>query len=85
MGLNERALAASARLVDPLDSAILSRLPGPGVSVAELTGEGAVFTVGVWTADATQAVQAAAWLRERALARLNDEGVLAALEPEAAG
>ena len=33
VGLNERALAASARLVDPLDSAILSRLPGPGVSV----------------------------------------------------
>ena len=48
-------------------------------------GTGAVFTVGVWTADATQAVQTAAWLRERALARLNDEGVLAALEPEAAG
>jgi hypothetical protein len=55
------------------------------VSVAELTGTGAVFTVGVWTPDAVQAAQTAAWLRERALARLNDEGVLEALEPEAAG
>src|SRR6266550_2071988 len=35
VGLNEDALDVSARLVDPLDSAILSRLPGPGVSVPE--------------------------------------------------
>jgi small conductance mechanosensitive channel len=74
--LSELGAAAPGALADR---------PGPGVSVAELTGDGAVFTVGVWTADATQAVQTAAWLRERALARLNDEGVLAALEPEAAG
>jgi hypothetical protein len=35
VGLNEQALEVSARLVDPLDSGILSRLPGPGVSVPE--------------------------------------------------
>jgi small-conductance mechanosensitive channel len=74
--LSELAAAAPGALPDR---------PGPGVSVAELTGTGAVFTVGVWTPDAVQAAQTAAWLRERALARLNDEGVLAALEPEAAG
>jgi small-conductance mechanosensitive channel len=74
--LSELAVAAPGALADR---------PGPGVSVAELTGEAAVFTVGVWTADATQAAQTAAWLRERALARLNDEGVLVALEPETAG
>ncbi len=35
VGLNEDALDVSARLVSPADSAILSRLPGPGVSVPE--------------------------------------------------
>ena len=74
--LSELAAAAPGALADR---------PGPGVSVAELTASEAVFTVGVWAADATQAAQTAAWLRERALARLNDEGVLAMLEPEAAG
>ena len=33
VGLNEDALDASARLVDPLDSGILSRLPGQNVSI----------------------------------------------------
>jgi hypothetical protein len=33
VGLNEDALDASARLVDPLDGSVLSRLPGPEVSV----------------------------------------------------
>ena len=74
--LGELAAAAPGALPDR---------PGPGVSVADLTAEGAIFTVGVWAADAAQAAQTAAWLRERALARLNDEGVLAALEAEAAG
>jgi small-conductance mechanosensitive channel len=73
--LSELAAAAPGALPDR---------PGPGVSVAELTAAGAVFTVGVWTADAAQAAQTAAWLRERALARLNDEGVLGELEPETA-
>ncbi len=35
MGLNEDALDASARLVDPRDSGILSRLPGEDVSIPE--------------------------------------------------
>jgi small-conductance mechanosensitive channel len=74
--LSEIAAAAPGALADR---------PGPGVSVADLTADGAIFTVGVWTADAAQAAQTAAWLRERALARLNDEGVLAMLEPETAG
>ncbi len=50
--------------------------PDPGVSVAELTETGAVFTAGVWVGDPALAAQTAAWLRERALARLVDEGVL---------
>ena len=61
----------------------LDQRPGPGVSVSELRAEGAVFTVGVWVADPLQGAQTAAWLRERCLARLNDEGVLAVLETEA--
>jgi small-conductance mechanosensitive channel len=52
---------------------------GPGATVADLTAEGAVYTVGVWTPDPVQALQTSAWLRERCLARLNDEGVLASL------
>jgi small-conductance mechanosensitive channel len=63
----------------------LEQRPGPGVSVSELRAEGAVFTVGVWVADPLQGAQTAAWLRERCLARLNDEGVLAVLEPEVQG
>ena len=74
--LSDLAAAAPGALADR---------PGPGVSVADLTADGAIFTVGVWTADAAQAAHTAAWLRERALARLNDEGVLAALESETAG
>lgn len=35
VGLNEDALDASARVVDPLDSGILSRFPGQNVSVPE--------------------------------------------------
>jgi small-conductance mechanosensitive channel len=60
----------------------LEHRPGPGASVSELRAEGAVFTVGVWVADPLQGAQTAAWLRERCLARLNDEGVLAVLEGE---
>jgi small-conductance mechanosensitive channel len=58
--------------------------PAPGVSVAELTSVGAVYSVGVWVSDPAQAAQTAAWLRERCMARLNDEGVLASLTAEAA-
>jgi small-conductance mechanosensitive channel len=61
----------------------LTDRPGPGVSVADLTAEGAVYSVGVWTPDPVQALQTSAWLRERSLARLNDEGVLASLAGEA--
>ena len=59
----------------PLVPGRLGDRPDPGVSVAELTTDGVVFTVGVWTPDAASAAQAGAWLRERALARLSDEGV----------
>ena len=63
---------------------VLDGRPGPGVAVAEITADGAAYTVGVWTADAVQAAQTAAWLREAALARLNEEGVMAELAPEPA-
>jgi len=59
----------------PLTPGRLGDRPDPGVSVAELTVDGVVFTIGVWTADAASAAQAGAWLRERALAQLSDEGV----------
>jgi small-conductance mechanosensitive channel len=57
----------------------LEERPGPGVSVADLAVDGAVYTVGVWVADPVQGAQTSAWLRERCLARLNDEGVLASV------
>ncbi len=69
--LADAALAAPGRAPD---------LPLPGVSVSELGESSAVYTVSVWAADAAAAGQAAAWLREQALARLADEGVLAAGE-----
>jgi small-conductance mechanosensitive channel len=74
--LAEQAVLAPGRL---------EQRPGPGVSVSELRAEGAVFTVGVWVADPLQGAQTAAWLRERCLARLNDEGVLAVLDAEVQG
>jgi hypothetical protein len=49
--------------------------PDPGVSVTELTETGAVFSVAVWGPDPTTAAQTSAWLRERSLSRLADEGV----------
>lgn len=64
--LNELVLIAPGRMGDR---------PDPGVSVSELTETSAVYTLGVWTPDPGTAAQTAAWLRERALARLADEGV----------
>jgi small-conductance mechanosensitive channel len=55
----------------------LEHRPGPGVTVTEVIPEGALYSVSVWVADPASAAATAAWLRERSLARLNDEGVLA--------
>jgi small-conductance mechanosensitive channel len=63
--LSELVAAAPGRLADR---------PDPGVSVADLTETSAVYSVAVWTPDPVTAAQTAAWLRERALARLADEG-----------
>jgi small-conductance mechanosensitive channel len=54
------------------------RLPDrePQVAVAELTVQGAVYSVGVWTADPASAAAAADWLRERAIDRLGAESLL---------
>jgi len=41
-----------------------------------------VFQVSVWTPDAAQAAQTAAWMRERAVARLYAEGVFRGIEAE---
>jgi small-conductance mechanosensitive channel len=49
--------------------------PDPGVSVTELTETAAVFSVAVWVPDPATAAQTSAWLRERSLSRLADEGV----------
>ena len=65
--LDEQAEAAPGALPDR---------PGPGMSVAELTARRPIFTVGVWMPDATQA-GSGGLARERALTRLNEEGMLA--------
>jgi small conductance mechanosensitive channel len=69
--LTELVLIAPGRMGDRTD---------PGVSVSDLTEASAVYTVGVWTPDPGTAAQTAAWLRERALARLADEGVFRGVE-----
>ena len=51
--------------------------PIPASTVAELGETAAVFGVSVWMADPATAATTAAWLRERALSRLADEGVFA--------
>ena len=71
--LEELVRAAPGRVGDRQD---------PGVSVSELTETGAVFQIGVWAPDSVQAAQTASWLRERSMARLNDEGILGRAEAE---
>jgi small-conductance mechanosensitive channel len=66
--LEEQAGAVAGRLLDH---------PGPGYGVADVTAEGTTFSVGVWMPDAAQAAVAAAALRERCLARLHEEGIVA--------
>ena len=56
--------------------------PDPGVTVAELGEATAVFGVSVWVADPATAATTAAWLRERALSRLADEGVFRDVDAE---
>lgn len=63
----------------------LEHRPGPGVSVADVTADGVVYSVSVWVGDPAAVPVTSAWLRERSLARLNDEGVLAAAAGEVAG
>jgi small-conductance mechanosensitive channel len=55
-------------------------MPLPPVTVGELTDTHAVYTVSAWASDAASAGRLAAWLRERCLARLADEGALAPAE-----
>jgi len=44
-----------------------------------------VYTASAWVADPAQAAQTGAWLRERCLAGLNEEGVLAEAAEDVAG
>jgi small-conductance mechanosensitive channel len=67
--LVEQAAAAPGRMEDR---------PGPVVSVAEVGADGAIYNVGVWVSSPATERQTAAWLRERCVARLNGEGLLAA-------
>ena len=71
--LAELVPAAPGRLADR---------PDPGVGVAELAEATAVFSGSVWTPDPNTAVSTAAWLRERSLARLADEGIFAGVSAE---
>jgi small-conductance mechanosensitive channel len=71
--LAELVPAAPGRLADR---------PDPGVGVAELGETAAVFSLSVWTPDPATAMSTAAWLRERSLARLADEGVFAGVSAE---
>lgn len=52
--------------------------PGAGTSVTDVAATGTTYTVGVWMPDPAQAAAAAARLRERCIARLHDEGMVAA-------
>ena len=67
--LVEQAAAAPGRMEDR---------PGPVVSVAEVGADGAIYSIGVWVSSPATERQTAAWLRERCVARLNGEGLLAA-------
>ena len=67
----------------PAPGALVDR-PGPGVSVADLTGRRPSSRSASGGRTPPRRRTTAAWLRERALARLHDEGVLAALEEETA-
>lgn len=60
----------------------LGSRPDPGVTVLELNELTAVYSVAVWTADPAQAAATAAWLRERALTRLADEGLFRDIDAE---
>jgi small-conductance mechanosensitive channel len=66
--LDEQAQTVPGRLLDR---------PGPSAAVADVGAEGTVYTIGVWMPDAAQVAAAAATLRERCLARLFDEGLVA--------
>ncbi|HEX5197740.1 MAG TPA: mechanosensitive ion channel domain-containing protein [Gaiellales bacterium] len=72
-----RELLAGLVLVAP---GRLGDRPDPGVAVAELTADSAVFSLGVWVADPQTAVQTSAWLREQTLARLADDGMFRGIE-----
>jgi small-conductance mechanosensitive channel len=72
-----RELLAGLVLVAP---GRLGDRPDPGVAVAELTADSAVFSLGVWVADPQTAAQTAAWLREQTLARLADDGMFRGIE-----
>jgi small-conductance mechanosensitive channel len=66
----------------PLAPGRVSERLDPGVTISDLTDTRAVFQVSVWTPDAAQAAQTAAWMRERAVARLYVEGVFRGIEAE---
>jgi len=76
-----RELLAGLVLVAP---GRLGDRPDPGVAVAELTADSAVFSLGVWVADPQTAAQTAAWLREQTLARLADDGMFRGVEASVA-
>jgi small-conductance mechanosensitive channel len=73
--LAELTAIAPGRLVDR---------PAPGVAISDITPDGAVYTVAVWVADPAQGAQTAAWLRERCLSRLADEGIVGRVTEAAA-
>lgn len=66
--LDEQAQTVPGRLLDR---------PGPAAAVSEVVADGVTYTVGVWMPDAAQVATAAATLRERCLAHLHDEGLVA--------
>jgi small-conductance mechanosensitive channel len=76
-----RVRAVLEELIPTAPGRVDSRLD-PGVSVVDVTDTRAAYQLGVWTADAGQAAQTAAWLRERALSRLHAEGIFRGVEAE---
>ena len=81
---HDRVREVLAELVPPAPGRVGDR-PDPGVAVADLTETSAAFTIGVWVSDPQQALKTSAWLRERALSRLADEGVFQGVSAEVGG
>lgn len=64
-----------ARVAAELPGRVTER-PAPDVTLSDLTGAAAVFSLGAWVADPAAVGPAQAWMREQAQRRLSEAGLL---------